>query len=73
MGKGLRDFGVCYATSKDGIHWEKPELGLIGFEGSKENSTVIEGNHFDFESLKGRKITRHFELRESKLLSFSFK
>jgi len=44
-GKGIRDFGVCYATSKDGIHWEKPELGLIEFEGSKENNIVIEWNH----------------------------
>jgi len=26
-----RGFGVCYATSKDGIHWEKPELGVIEF------------------------------------------
>ena len=43
--KGERDFGVCYATSKDGIHWEKPELGLIEFEGSKENNIVIEWNH----------------------------
>jgi hypothetical protein len=43
--KGKRKFGVCYATSKDGIHWEKPELGLIEFEGSKENNIVIEYNH----------------------------
>ena len=27
--EGNRDFGVCYATSKDGIHWEKPELGVV--------------------------------------------
>ena len=43
--KGKRKFGVCYATSNDGIHWEKPELGLIEFEGSKENNIVIEYNH----------------------------
>jgi hypothetical protein len=43
--KGKRKFGVCYATSKDGIHWQKPELGLIEFEGSKENNIVIEYNH----------------------------
>ncbi|MCX6910996.1 MAG: hypothetical protein NTY01_23545, partial [Verrucomicrobia bacterium] len=24
---------LCYATSKDGIVWEKPELGLHGFDG----------------------------------------
>jgi len=43
--EGDRDFGVCYATSRDGIHWEKPELGLIDFNGSKKNNIVIEFNH----------------------------
>src|SRR4051794_17640169 len=22
---------ICYATSKDGVNWEKPELGLVEF------------------------------------------
>ena len=39
--EGVRSFGVCYATSKDGIHWEKPELGLIDFNGDTKNNTVI--------------------------------
>ena len=26
------------ATSKDGVHWEKPKLGLVDFEGSKGNN-----------------------------------
>jgi len=43
--EGKRDFGVCYATSRDGIHWEKPGLGLIEFDGSKKNNIVIEFNH----------------------------
>jgi hypothetical protein len=43
--KGEREFGVCYATSSDGIHWEKPELGLIDFNGSKKNNIVIEFEH----------------------------
>jgi hypothetical protein len=43
--EGDRGYGVCYATSKDGIHWEKPELGLIDFEGSKKNNIVIEYEH----------------------------
>ncbi len=29
-----------YAESPDGIHWEKPKLGLVEFEGSKENNLV---------------------------------
>ena len=28
----------CYATSADGYHWEKPELGLFEYEGSKRNN-----------------------------------
>ncbi|HEY0667905.1 MAG TPA: carbohydrate binding domain-containing protein [Sphingobacteriaceae bacterium] len=29
---------LCYATSKDGIKWTKPNLGVIEFNGSKENN-----------------------------------
>jgi len=34
---------VCYAESKDGIHWTKPKLGLFEFDGSKQNSVVYSG------------------------------
>ncbi len=33
---------VCYSYSKDGIHWELPDLGLIQHQGSKENNVVFE-------------------------------
>jgi hypothetical protein len=29
---------LCYATSKDGINWEKPDLGIIDYKGSKKNN-----------------------------------
>jgi hypothetical protein len=32
-----------YAESDDGIHWRKPNLGLINFRGSKENNVVLTG------------------------------
>jgi len=32
---------ICYAESKDGIHWEKPSLGLTEFNGSKDNNIVL--------------------------------
>jgi hypothetical protein len=35
--------GVCYARSKDGIHWEKPNLGLADYKGSRENNIVLGG------------------------------
>jgi hypothetical protein len=31
------------ATSKDGIHWEKPNLGIISIDGSKANNVVFTG------------------------------
>ena len=40
-----REMGICYATSKDGIHWEKPELGLVEYEGSNANNLVWRGPH----------------------------
>ena len=33
----------CYAESTDGIHWEKPELGIVEFEGSTANNIILEG------------------------------
>jgi hypothetical protein len=40
-----REMGVCYATSKDGLKWEKPELGLVEFDGSTANNLVLRGPH----------------------------
>jgi len=34
---------VCYAESKEGIHWTKPELGIVEFNGSKKNNIVWDG------------------------------
>lgn len=28
----------CYALSRDGIHWDRPNLGLVDFEGSTRNN-----------------------------------
>ena len=38
---------VCYAESRDGISWKRPNLGIIDFEGSKENNIVLDefGTH----------------------------
>lgn len=38
---------MCYAESVDGVHWTKPELGLVDFNGSKKNNVcLIEGEPF---------------------------
>jgi hypothetical protein len=31
----------CYAESKDGITWVKPKLGLVEYEGSKDNNILL--------------------------------
>lgn len=31
---------TCYAESKDGIHWTKPDLGLYEFNGSQKNNII---------------------------------
>ena len=33
-------YRLCYAESHDGLEWEKPELGLVEFDGSKRNNIV---------------------------------
>jgi hypothetical protein len=33
----------CYAESKDGIHWTRPNLALFDFDGSKKNNIVLDG------------------------------
>ena len=30
----------CYAESRDGIHWTRPSLGLVEFQGSKNNNII---------------------------------
>ncbi len=40
---------VCYAVSEDGYHWEKPSLGLVEFNGSKQNNILDEKSWLDFK------------------------
>ena len=40
---GTHNQVVCYAESKDAIHWTRPNLGIVEFEGSKENNIVWDG------------------------------
>ena len=38
----IRGDVMCLATSEDGIHWERPSLGLVGFDGSTDNNILPE-------------------------------
>lgn len=35
------DTSFCYAESADGIHWDKPSLGLLDYHGSKDNNILF--------------------------------
>jgi hypothetical protein len=41
--KQLHKAVVCYAESNDGIHWNRPSLGLVEFDGSKDNNIILKG------------------------------
>jgi hypothetical protein len=44
---------LCYATSRDGIHWEKPALGLIDYRGTRENNIVFQAHHVPEKNIAG--------------------
>lgn len=33
---------LCLAESTDGVHWTRPELGVVEFQGSKKNNLVLD-------------------------------
>lgn len=33
----------CYAESRDGIHWERPNLGLVEYDSSTDNNISVGG------------------------------
>lgn len=42
-GKLTNGIRVCYAESDDGIHWERPSLGIYEYNGSFHNNILLEG------------------------------
>ena len=47
---------LCYAESEDGIHWHKPDIGLISFRGSRQNNIVAP--HHEQQSMQGATVFR---------------
>lgn len=41
------DGKLCYATSRDGIEWERPSLGRHEYDGSRDNNIVIPPSHHE--------------------------
>ena len=59
-----REMGLCYATSTDGIHWEKPTLGVVPFNGSRNNNLVVRAAHGAgvFKDLAEKDPARRYKL-----------
>lgn len=60
------EYYLCYATSRDGITWTKPKLGLIDYKGSKENNichvgggTLVYDPHTNNESRRYKLLVFH--------------
>jgi hypothetical protein len=43
---------LCYAESRDGLHWEKPDLGIVEYNGSRENNIIIDKIPDNFTVMK---------------------
>jgi len=50
---GSSPVAIACATSSDGIHWERPNLGVCEFKGSKKNNIVFTGIGSDYLGLHG--------------------
>ncbi len=48
-----RPFCICLAESHDGIHWTRPELGLLEYQGSRRNNIVWMGAGDDHKGIHG--------------------
>jgi hypothetical protein len=35
---------LCLAESEDGIHWTRPDLGIVDFHGSKQNNLLLDAS-----------------------------
>jgi hypothetical protein len=39
-------YRVCYAVSKDGINWTRPEIGQVEWQGSRKNNILRSGDNW---------------------------
>ena len=59
---------ACYFESKDGIHWEKPDLGYMEYEGSKKNNLLPPGTAISvFSDPHGPPAERYKSVGHSKI------
>ena len=53
-----------YAESQDGVNWEKPNLGILDYKGSRDNKLV--------KSLEGKMIRLRVVMKDADLFAFRF-
>ena len=39
---------ACFATSEDGIHWDRPSLGLVEYDGSTKNNIIPDDKYLPY-------------------------
>lgn len=60
---------VCYAESTDGIHWVKPNLGIVEYNGSKNNNIIIDKLPDNFTVMKDTNPNCPPEMKYKALMS----
>ncbi len=48
----LSPINVCYAESRDGIHWNKPNLGIVEWDGSADNNILLDGRNHRYDNFR---------------------
>lgn len=43
---------ICYAVSKDGVHWTKPAVNIVEFHGSKANNILLKWCYWTISVIK---------------------
>ena len=46
---------MTYLTSTDGVHWERPELGVMDFAGRRDHNVIFTGGETHYQQPQGRK------------------
>lgn len=50
VGDGPNRSAFCVATSQDGLHWDRPELGQVAYRGSTANNMLAAGGTVSIDS-----------------------
>lgn len=59
-----KKYYLCYATSRDGISWEKPDLSIVEYKGSTHNNICKEGGGTLVHDTAEKDPARRYKLME---------